>query len=184
MDLGERGGGFKFLIRDRDTRFAEGFDAVFAGEDIRILTSPPRAPKSNAICERVIGELRRELLDRILIVNEEHLRRTLTAYLTHRNEARPHRALGQLTPAQAETGPPAPIDRPGRLPDPAKIHPRRTHPRVPDRGLTRVEAALEHRRPTPDSYFRAPQAPEDTESPGICATVTGLTIGQGVRATC
>jgi len=46
----------------------------------------------------------------MLIINEEHLRQTLTAYLAHRNEARPHRGLGQLTPAQAETGAPAPVD--------------------------------------------------------------------------
>jgi transposase InsO family protein len=110
MDLAERGKKFKFLIRDRDTKFTEGFDAVFADEEIRVLKSPPQAPRSNAICERIIGELRRELLDRILIINEEHLRRILTTYLAHRNEARPHRALGQLTPAQAETGPPAPVN--------------------------------------------------------------------------
>ena len=83
---------------------------MFADEGIHILKSPPRAPRSNAICERTIGELRRELLDRILIINEDHPRRTLTTYLAHRNEARPHRGLGQLTPAQAETGPPTPIN--------------------------------------------------------------------------
>ena len=83
---------------------------MFTGEEIRILKSPPRAPRTNATCERVIGELRRELLDRMLIINEEHLRRTLTTYLVHRNEARPHRGLGQLTPVQAETGPPAPVN--------------------------------------------------------------------------
>ncbi|MEY9893539.1 putative transposase [Catenulispora sp. MAP12-49] len=110
MELAERGKKFKFLIRDRDTKFIDGFDAVFADEGIRILKSPPRAPRSNSICERLIGELRRELLDRMLIINEEHLRRTLTTYLAHRNEARPHRALGQVTPAQAETGPPAPVN--------------------------------------------------------------------------
>ena len=110
MYLAERGKEFKFLIRDRDSKFTDGFDAVFADEGIRVLKSPPRAPRANAICERVIGELRRELFDRMLIVNEEHLRRTLTNYLAHRNEARPHRALGQLTPAQAETGPPVPVN--------------------------------------------------------------------------
>ena len=89
--------------------FTAGLDAVFADEGIRILKSPPRAPRSNANCERLIGELRRELFDRMLIV-EEHLRRTLMTYLVHRNKARPHRALGQLTLAQAETGPPAPIN--------------------------------------------------------------------------
>ncbi|MBS2548558.1 integrase core domain-containing protein [Catenulispora sp. NL8] len=70
----------------------------------------PRAPRSNAICERAIGELRRELLDRMLIINKDHLHRTLTTYLAHRNEARPHRRLGQLTPAQTETGPPTPTN--------------------------------------------------------------------------
>ena len=110
MDLAECGRKFKFLIRDRDAKFTDGFDTVFTDEAIRILKSPPQAPRANAICERIIGELRRELLDRMLIVNEEHLRRTLTTYLAHRNEARPHRTLRQLTPAQAETGPPAPVN--------------------------------------------------------------------------
>jgi putative transposase len=83
---------------------------VFTDERIRILKSAPRAPRSNAICERAIGELRRELLDRMMITNEEHLRRTLTTHLAHRNKSRPHRALGQLTPAQTETVPPTPIN--------------------------------------------------------------------------
>jgi putative transposase len=103
MDLGDRATTLKFLLRDRDSRFTRGFDAVFAADGIRILTSPPRAPRANAICERMIGTLRRELLDRILIVNQRHLRQVLTTYLHHFNEARPHRALGQLTPTQAET---------------------------------------------------------------------------------
>jgi hypothetical protein len=58
----------------------------------------------------MVGTLRRELLDRLLIVNEHHLRRVLTEYLRHYNTARPHRALGQLTPAQADTRPPGPIN--------------------------------------------------------------------------
>jgi len=62
----------KFLLRDRDSRFTRAFDEVFAADGIRILTSPPRAPRANAICERMIGTLRRELLDRILIVDERH----------------------------------------------------------------------------------------------------------------
>ena len=56
----------------------------------------------NAICERIIGTLRRELFDRLLIINERHLRQVLTEYLEHYNTARPHRGLGQLTPAQAD----------------------------------------------------------------------------------
>ena len=66
-------------------------------------SSPTRA---NAICERMIGTLRREVLDRLLIVNEHHLRRVLTEYLLHYNTARPHRSLGQLAPVQAPTRPP------------------------------------------------------------------------------
>jgi transposase InsO family protein len=107
MDLGQRAATVKFLIRDRAGQFAGSFDAVLTAEGIRIVASPPRA---NAICERVIGTLRRELLDRLLIVNEQHLRRVLTEYLMHYNTARPHRSLGQLTPAQAATRPPEPVN--------------------------------------------------------------------------
>jgi len=110
MDLGQRVASVKFLIRDRAGQFTGSFDAVFTAEGIRILRSPPQAPRANAICERMIGTLRRELLDRLLIVDEHHLRRMLTEYLRHHNAARPHRALGQLTPAQAGTHPPEPID--------------------------------------------------------------------------
>jgi len=103
---------------------------------------------ANAICERAIGELARELFDRTLIINEEHLRRTLTTYLVHRNEARPHGALGQLTPAQAETGPPAPVN----LAD-YRIH------RKAILGGPAHEYQIAAWTPgqPPDSYFRAPQ---------------------------
>jgi putative transposase len=110
MDLGHRANLIKFLIRDRAGQFTGSFDAVFTAAGIRILASPPQAPKANAICERIIGTLRREVLDRLLIVNEHHLRWVLTEYLRHYNTARPHRALGQLAPAHAESGPPKPIN--------------------------------------------------------------------------
>ena len=70
----------------------------------------PQSPKANAICERFIGTLRREVLDRLLIVNEQHLSQVLTQYLRHYNTARPHRSLGQLTPAQAGTRPPETVN--------------------------------------------------------------------------
>jgi hypothetical protein len=63
MDLGQRVASVKFLIRDRAGQFTGSFDAVFTVEGIRILRSPPQAPRANAICERMIGTLRRELLD-------------------------------------------------------------------------------------------------------------------------
>jgi putative transposase len=110
MDLGQRMATVKFLIRDRAGQFTGSFDAVFTAEGTRILASPPQALRANAICERIIGTLRRELLDRLLIVNEQHLLRVLTEYLMHYNTARPHRSLGQLTPAQAATRPPEPVN--------------------------------------------------------------------------
>ena len=106
MDLGQRAASVKFLIRDRAGQFGGSFDAVFTAEGVRILASPPQAPRANAICERMIGTLRRELFDRVLIVNEHHLRQVLTEYLLYYNTARPHRALGQLAPAQAHARPP------------------------------------------------------------------------------
>jgi putative transposase len=110
MDLGQRAASVRFLIRDRAGQFTDSFDAVFLADGIRILASPPQAPRANAICERMIGTLRRELLDRLLIVNEYHLRHVLTEYLRHYNTARPHRGLGQLAPDQAATQPPAPTN--------------------------------------------------------------------------
>jgi putative transposase len=106
MDLGQRSASVKFLIRDRAGQFTGPFDAVFQAEGIRILASPPQAPRANAICERIIGTLRREVLDRLLIVNEHHLCRVLNKYLLHYNTARPHRSLGQLAPARACARPP------------------------------------------------------------------------------
>ena len=110
MDLGQRATSVKFLIRDRAGQFTSSFDAVFTAEGIRILAGPPQAPRANAICERIIGTLRRELLDRLLIVNEHHLRQVLTEHLLHYNTARPHRSLGQLTPAQTDSHPPDPVN--------------------------------------------------------------------------
>jgi putative transposase len=105
MDLGSRAEHVKFLIRDRAGQFTDSFDAVFTAAGVRILPSPPRAPRANAVCERIIGTLRREVFDRLLIVNEHHLRRVLTEYLIHYNTA-PHRTLGQLPPSQAHARPP------------------------------------------------------------------------------
>ena len=83
MDLGQHVASVKFLIRDRAGQFTGSFDAVFTAEGIRILRSPPQAPRANAICERIIGTLRRELPDRLLIINEHHLCQVLTKYLAH-----------------------------------------------------------------------------------------------------
>jgi putative transposase len=77
MDLDHRTAAVTFLLRDRAGQFTSSFDAVFTSAGIRILASTPQAPRANAICERMIGTLRREVLDRRLIVDEHHLRRVL-----------------------------------------------------------------------------------------------------------
>jgi len=110
MDLGERAKSFKFLIRDRGGQSTDAFGAVLADAGIRVIKSPPRAPRANAICERMIGTLCRELFDRTLILGEDHLRRVLDEFLAHYNTARPHRTLGQLSSRQAGSAPPAPIN--------------------------------------------------------------------------
>jgi hypothetical protein len=76
VDLGERMEPLRFLLRDRDTKYDQRFDAVFEAEDVDVLLSAPRAPLMNAHCERVIGTIRREALDHVLIMNEAHAGRS------------------------------------------------------------------------------------------------------------
>ena len=109
MLLGERLEAMRFLIRDRGGQFTEAFDAVFESCGLRILKSPPQAPRANAICERVVGTLRRELLDHMLIVNEEHLRAVLAEYVAHYNAARPHQGIGQRCPEDDPVRAPAAV---------------------------------------------------------------------------
>src|SRR4051795_10358553 len=99
MDLGDRAEQLRFLIRDRDSKFTAAFDAVFAGADARIIRTPIRAPRANAIAERFIGTLRRECLDHLLITGPRHLAVVLEEYVEHYNTHRPHRTLRQLPPA-------------------------------------------------------------------------------------
>jgi transposase len=110
MDLDDRLAGFAFLIRDRDSKFTGVFDAVFASEGIRILRTPVRAPRANAIAERWIGTVRREILDRMLIVNRRHLETVLAEYVAHFNDHRPHRALQHAAPLR-------PLPPPSSQPD-------------------------------------------------------------------
>jgi len=98
LDLGERFGNFRFLIRDRGSNFTASFDAVFQATGTTIVRTAVQAPRMNAICERLIGTLRREVLDRTLILNQAHLRAVLAEYQGHYNTARPHQGIGQRVP--------------------------------------------------------------------------------------
>ncbi len=98
MDLGDRGGCFRFLIRDRDSKFTAAFDAVFAGNGTAVIPTPPQSPRSNAFAERWIRTARAECADRLLITGERHLRTVLTTYAEHYNAGRAHRSLGLRAP--------------------------------------------------------------------------------------
>ena len=105
LDLNERFEDFRFLIRDRGSNFTAAFDAVFQAPGTTILRTAVQVPRMNATCERLVGTLRRELLDRMLILGEAHLRAVLTEYEEHYNTGRPHQGIGQRVP-DAEHHPP------------------------------------------------------------------------------
>ena len=98
LSLGQRFEDTKFLIRDRGSNFTASFNAVFQVTGTRILVSAVQAPRMNAICERLAGTLRREVLDRVLILGERHLRSVLPEYQMHYNTARPHQGIAQRVP--------------------------------------------------------------------------------------
>jgi putative transposase len=98
MDLGERAGRFKFLIRDRDSKFTMASYGVFAGNGTRVIKAPVRSPRANSFAERFVGTLRREYLDHALILGEQHLREVLAEYARHYNGHRPHEGRQQESP--------------------------------------------------------------------------------------
>jgi transposase InsO family protein len=86
------------LLHDRDARFSAAFDRVCTCEGLTVVRTPPRCPWANGYAERWVGSARRECLDHLLILNERHLQRVLTAYAHFYNERRPHQGLGQRCP--------------------------------------------------------------------------------------
>ncbi len=81
------------LLHDRDSIFSGRLDQSIADFGLRVLKSPPRSPKANAVCERLIGTIRRECLDWLIPISENHLRAALKSWASHYNRGRPHMGL-------------------------------------------------------------------------------------------
>ncbi|MGW7007294.1 integrase core domain-containing protein [Streptomyces sp. NPDC054933] len=112
MDLEDAGRRTRFLIRDRDGKYPQAFDAILADARIETVLTGVRMPRMNAVMERWVLTCRRELLDRTLIWNQRHLINALREFENHYNTHRPHRALAQGSPLRAR---PTPITDPDRI---------------------------------------------------------------------
>ena len=88
----------RYLIHDHDTKFTGLFDTVFESEGIEIINIPFEAPNANAFAERWVRSVREECLDRVIILNERHLRRVLIEYIAYYNARRPHQGINQDSP--------------------------------------------------------------------------------------
>jgi putative transposase len=93
MNLDDRSRRVRFLIHDRDAKFPAAFDAILADENVKVIRTPIQAPNANAHVERWIGSVRRECLDRVLILGRGQLEHVLRVYVRHHNSQRPHRSL-------------------------------------------------------------------------------------------
>jgi putative transposase len=108
----------RFLIHDRDAKFARAFDALLASENIKVIRTPVQAPNANAHMERWIGTVRRECLDRLLILGRRQLEHVLRVYVSHYNRRRPHRAL-ELRPPESSA---CPLVRAASTPQRLQVH--------------------------------------------------------------
>jgi putative transposase len=110
LDLTD-GKSFRFLIRDRDSKYASSFDAVFASEGVDVILTPVQAPRANAFAERWVRTVRAECLDWTLVLGRRHLERILRTYVAHYNAQRPHRGLDLRTPDPRSSPAGEPPDR-------------------------------------------------------------------------
>ena len=137
--------GYEYLLRDRDSIFAQHLDESIAKLGVAVLKSPPQNPKANAICERLIGSVRRECLDWLIPLSKSHLRSILGSWVPHYNGARPHMSLGPGVPDPPRT----PVDHPN-----AKS--RHRHNESYAVGARSILAGLHH------EYFLTPRALDST----------------------
>jgi transposase InsO family protein len=96
--LDEREPAIRVLIRDNDQKFSHAFDTVFRSAGMHVIPIPHHAPNANAFAEWWIRSVREECLDKVLIINQAHLRRVMHEYVTFFNTARPHQGLDQRIP--------------------------------------------------------------------------------------
>src|SRR2546428_1248324 len=97
------------VVCDHDTKLGTRFAGVFSSSGVRVVRTAIRAPDMNAFAERFAGTLRREVLDHVLTLSENHLWRVVAEYVRFYNEARPHQALGHQQPI------PRPLETKGRV---------------------------------------------------------------------
>jgi transposase InsO family protein len=102
---------YRFLMHDRDSIFSQQLDHSIRHLGVRVLKTPVRTPQANALCERLIGTLRRECVDCLIPLTADHLRRLLTTWMQHYNAGRPHMSLGPGIPQP-----------PPSLPVPRQVH--------------------------------------------------------------
>jgi putative transposase len=101
LAIDERLANVRFLVHDRDAKFSGPFDEIIRCEGVRVIKTPIRAPRANAVAERWVRTVRNECLDQLLVFGRRHLERVLRGYLAHFNAERPHRSLQLVPPAGA-----------------------------------------------------------------------------------
>jgi len=108
---------YRFLLHDRDSIFSQHLDRSIRNLGLTVLKTPPQSPQANAICERLLGTLRRECVDYLIPCSTKHLRRILTQWVSHYNRGRPHMALGPGLPQPSSVLPVSRQRHRHRLPD-------------------------------------------------------------------